>query len=105
MKLVVVAGTPGSGKTSVLMHTIRSLKQVGMSPAVVKIDDNDQIETIITEAFKTAAGNQPVIVDVRIDYSKRTRFTQGVVKTVLKRFPLGDKMRFIGRAMLRKVTG
>jgi Ni2+-binding GTPase involved in maturation of urease and hydrogenase len=38
MKLVVVAGTPGSGKTSVLMHTIRSLKQAGMSPAVVKID-------------------------------------------------------------------
>ncbi len=38
MKLVVVAGTPGSGKTSVLMHTIRSLKQGGMSPAVVKIE-------------------------------------------------------------------
>ena len=73
--------------------------------AYLKIDDNDQIETIITEAFKTAAGNQPVIVDVRIDYSKRTRFTQGVVKTVLKRFPLGDKIRFVGRAMLRKVTG
>ena len=45
------------------------------------------------------------MVDVRIDYSKRTRFTQGVVKTVLKRFPLGDKFRFIGRAALRKVTG
>ena len=38
MKLVVVAGTPGSGKTSVLMHTIRSLKKIGMLPAVVKID-------------------------------------------------------------------
>lgn len=38
MKLVVVAGTPGSGKTSVLMHTIRSLKTCGTSPAVVKID-------------------------------------------------------------------
>ena len=46
-----------------------------------------------------------VIVDVRIDYSKRTRFTQGIVKTVLKRFPLGDKIRFVGRALLRKVTG
>ena len=48
---------------------------------------------------------QPVVVDVRIDYSKRTRFTQGVVKTVLKRFPLGDKFRFVGRAIYRKITG
>ena len=47
----------------------------------------------------------PVIVDVRIDYSKRTRFTQGVVGTVLKRFPTRDKVRFVGRALLRKVTG
>lgn len=38
MKLVVIAGTPGSGKTSVLMHTIRSLKANGAVPAVVKID-------------------------------------------------------------------
>lgn len=38
MKLVIAAGAPGSGKTSVLMHTIRSLKQNGISPAVVKID-------------------------------------------------------------------
>jgi len=28
-----------------------------------------------------------------------------VVKTVLKRFPLGDKFPFIGRAVVRKVTG
>lgn len=38
MKLVVVAGTPGSGKTSVLLHTIRLPKSSGVSPAVVKID-------------------------------------------------------------------
>jgi hypothetical protein len=36
---------------------------------------------------------QPVIVDVNIDYSKRTRFTQGVAKTVLKHFPSGDRFR------------
>jgi acetolactate synthase-1/2/3 large subunit len=46
-----------------------------------------------------------VIVHVDIDYSKRTRFTRGVVKTVFKRFPLGDRFRFIGRALVRKVTG
>lgn len=73
--------------------------------AYMKIDDNDRIDAVIAESLTLAASGQPVIVDVRIDYSKRTRFTQGVVKTVLKRFPLGDKVRFIGRALLRKVTG
>ena len=38
MKMVVVAGTPGSGKTSVLIHAARSLQQMGVRPAVVKID-------------------------------------------------------------------
>lgn len=38
MKLVVVAGTPGSGKTSVLMHAVKDLKRSGCRPALVKID-------------------------------------------------------------------
>jgi Ni2+-binding GTPase involved in maturation of urease and hydrogenase len=38
LKLVVVAGTAGSGKTSILMHTVRDLKRIGMHPALVKID-------------------------------------------------------------------
>ena len=38
MKLVVIAGTPGAGKTSVLMHAVKSLQREGMKPAVVKID-------------------------------------------------------------------
>jgi acetolactate synthase-1/2/3 large subunit len=71
----------------------------------VAIDTNARIESGIREGLEAAAHGQPAIVDVRIDYSKRTRFTQGVVKTVLKRFPLGDKFRFIGRAVLRKFTG
>jgi Ni2+-binding GTPase involved in maturation of urease and hydrogenase len=38
LKLVVIAGTPGSGKTSVLMHAAKSLLREGIHPAVVKID-------------------------------------------------------------------
>jgi Ni2+-binding GTPase involved in maturation of urease and hydrogenase len=38
LKLVVVAGTPGSGKTSVLMHAVRDLKKGGIKPALVKVD-------------------------------------------------------------------
>lgn len=38
MKMVVVAGTPGSGKTSVLMHAVKDLKRSGHRPALAKID-------------------------------------------------------------------
>jgi len=46
-----------------------------------------------------------VIVDVAIDYSKRTAFTQGAVKTNFKRFPLAQRLRMAGRALVRRVTG
>jgi Ni2+-binding GTPase involved in maturation of urease and hydrogenase len=38
LKMVVVAGTPGSGKTSVLMHAVKDLLKRGRKPALVKID-------------------------------------------------------------------
>lgn len=38
MRLVVIAGPPGSGKTSILMHVVRSLISRSFDPAVVKID-------------------------------------------------------------------
>jgi acetolactate synthase-1/2/3 large subunit len=69
------------------------------------LKNNNEIAKVISEALFVSEKGQPVIVDISIDYSKRTRFTQGVVKTVLKRFPLGDKFRFIGRAIIRKITG
>lgn len=71
----------------------------------VAITDNSGIEEGLAKALAAAAAGRPVVVDVHVDYSKRTRFTEGVVQTVLKRFPLGDKARFIGRALWRKVTG
>jgi acetolactate synthase-1/2/3 large subunit len=71
----------------------------------VPIEDNGRIAEGIGEALGIAATDQPAIVDVRIDYSKRTRFTQGVVKSVLRRFPMRDRLRFVSRALIRKVTG
>ena len=38
MKVIVVAGPPASGKTSVMVHSIRAMQRFGMTPAVVKID-------------------------------------------------------------------
>jgi acetolactate synthase I/II/III large subunit len=46
-----------------------------------------------------------VIVAIRIDYSKKTAFTLGAVKTNFGRFPLNEKLRFLTRAAVRHVTG
>ncbi|MGB1062522.1 MAG: thiamine pyrophosphate-binding protein, partial [Ketobacter sp.] len=69
------------------------------------LEHNTEVEAIMSEAWALARDNRPVVVDVKIDYSKRTRFTKGVVATNLKRFDLGTKARFIGRGLVRKVTG
>jgi len=69
----------------------------------ITLQEDKMIEPVITQALQLASNNRPVIVDVNIDYSKRTRFTKGIVKTNLKRFPLKTKVRFIGRAISRKI--
>jgi acetolactate synthase-1/2/3 large subunit len=88
--------------------TLGNLRVKGIADATgahyIAIENNSQIAAGIRDALMPDR-KQPVIVDVHVDYSKRTRFTKGVVKTSLKRFPLRDRVRFIARAIVRKVTG
>jgi acetolactate synthase-1/2/3 large subunit len=85
-----------------------NLRLEGVADAVgarfLTIENNTQIAAMIRAALAPGQ-KQPVIVDVHIDYSKRTRFTKGVVKTALRSFPFRDKVRFAVRALVRKVTG
>ena len=87
--------------------TLGDVKFQGIAEAVgaryLAITSNSDISHVIAQAL-TPSGC-PVIVDVSIDYSKRTRFTQGVVKNALQTFPFRDKARFFGRALIRKITG
>lgn len=76
-----------------------------MGAACVAIDGDGAIDAGIDAALHLAAEGRPVIVDVRIDYSKRTRFTKGVVKAALRRFATRDQVRYVGRALFRKVRG
>ena len=73
--------------------------------AYVSIGDNDAIEAGVGAALHAAAEDRPVIVDVRIDYSKPTRFTKGSVKTNLDRLDTRTKLRMVSRALYRKVFG
>jgi acetolactate synthase-1/2/3 large subunit len=67
-------------------------------------NDGD-VDRVLREALASAAAGEPVLVDVHIDYSKRTRFTEGVIRTNLKRFGLADQARLVGRALWRRLTG
>jgi len=69
----------------------------------ISMENDGQIESCIDEAIKATNEGRPVLVDVNIDYSKKTMLTKGVVKTNLSRFPLREKARFIGRAIGRHV--
>lgn len=73
--------------------------------AYVRIDDDAGLGSAIDEAHRRAGEGRPVIVDVMIDYSKRTAFTRGAVKANLKRFPLRQKLRMVARALWRRVAG
>jgi acetolactate synthase-1/2/3 large subunit len=60
---------------------------------------------VVGEALGLADAGAPVLVDVRIDYTKRTRFTEGVIRTNLGRFGLADQARLVGRALWRRLAG
>lgn len=97
---------PYNRKTCTVLNRI---KWEGMALATgceyIMINSSESIESGIRQALEFANRHIPVIVDVKIDYSKRTRFTEGTVKTNLQRFDLATKARLIGRAVSRKITG
>ncbi|MEN8123875.1 MAG: thiamine pyrophosphate-binding protein [Bacteroidota bacterium] len=63
--------------------------------------NDTEINSVMKKAFKEVEKDVPVIVDVNIDYSKKTMMTKGVVKTNLSRFSFKEKTRFIVRALKR----
>lgn len=69
----------------------------------VLMSGNSDIADSVRLALQKADKGRPVLVNVRIDYSKPTRFTRGVVKTNLGRMATRDKVRMVGRALWRKV--
>ncbi|MBW1876091.1 MAG: thiamine pyrophosphate-binding protein [Deltaproteobacteria bacterium] len=73
--------------------------------AYIRMDSDLDVDRVLDEALAIAGTGRPVIVDVNIDYSRKSAFTQGVIKVNLGRFPLGQKVRYIGRALKRHTIG
>ncbi len=71
----------------------------------VNMPNDYEIDSKIKEAIKVSSEGKPVIIDVNIDYSKKTMLTKGVLATNLKRFSFSEKVRFLSRAIKRHVVG
>jgi acetolactate synthase-1/2/3 large subunit len=71
----------------------------------LRLERDGDITAVLGRAAALTAAGRPVLVDTAIDYSAKTYFTRGVVKTTLLRLPWPDRLRFITRAVARKVLG
>ncbi len=98
--------TPYNRKTCTILPQLRFRALAEASGCVyIRIENNSEVAEKITEALAKASKNQPVVLDVNIDYSKQTRFTKGIIKTNLNRMALPTKVRMISRALWRRVKG
>jgi acetolactate synthase I/II/III large subunit len=65
---------------------------------------NCDTEPVLQQALRVNRAGRPVVVEVAIDYSQKTYFTRGVVRTNLGRLPWPDRIRYVLRAMARRLN-
>jgi acetolactate synthase-1/2/3 large subunit len=70
----------------------------------VDMESDQDIVQAIDESLSLAKKNKVVFVRVNIDYSKKTQFTSGAVKTYFGTFDMATKLRLAGRAIYRKFS-
>ncbi|WP_028357260.1 thiamine pyrophosphate-binding protein [Brackiella oedipodis] len=73
--------------------------------AYVPIQNEQELYVRVQSAKWLAAQGRAVIVDVAIDYSKKTAFTKGITMSNFVSFPRDQKLRFIKRVLKRKLFG
>ncbi len=97
--------TPYNKKTCTVLPNLRMKALVEASGCCyIRIEHNDEVKDKIAQALKYAQDNVPVVLDVNVDYSKKTRFTKGIIITNLQRMKLPTKVRMISRALWRRVV-
>ena len=75
----------------------------GVGVEYLALRRNTDVEAILKQALTLTGSGLPVVVEVAIDYSQKTYFTRGVVRTNLGRLPWPDRIRFVLRALGRKL--
>ena len=76
----------------------------GLGVECLRLGSDEVIPDVVARAAEVTRMGRPVVVDTAIDYSRKTWFTRGVVKTTLHRLPWPDRLRFIARAVTRRIV-
>jgi acetolactate synthase-1/2/3 large subunit len=76
-----------------------------VNAAYLMVSTDADLDRTLAEGLEASRAGRPVMMEVAIDYSQKTYFTRGVVMTVVRRLPLGDRLRMIGRAAGRHLAG
>ncbi len=76
----------------------------GVGAEYIHIANDDHLEQALGRSFDLARAGRPVMVEIAIDYSRKTFFTRGVVSTTFWRLPLSDRMRMLARAVGRRLA-
>lgn len=76
----------------------------GLGVECISLDKASAVTPVLRETLQRRDGGRPVVVDVAIDYSMKTYFTRGVVRTNFTRLPWADRLRFLARAVSRKMS-
>jgi len=67
--------------------------------------NNQGIETVLRRALETAAQGQSVIIEVSVDYSRKSFYTEHLGSIQQARLPGKDKLGMVKRAIVRKIMG
>ena len=96
--------TPYNKKTCTVLPNLRLKGLVEASGcAYLRIESNQDVAAMVDQALTLAYNNTPVVLDVNVDYAKKTRFTKGIIGTNLKRMKLPTKVRMVSRALWRRL--
>lgn len=68
------------------------------------IASDKEIEIVIPRALEAANSNEPVVVEVAIDYSVKTWITKGIIKTNFLRLPWDERVRMTLRSAGRRFS-
>ena len=71
----------------------------------VAVEDNQEIESALNTAMSLAAKQQPVFMDVHVDYSRRSAFSEGLLKTRQKQSGRTSRARWLAQALKDKIVG